>query len=712
MSDDEEEPTYFVVFESEPEKKYPYLPPLDGRATATYPNKDSFTGEFKDGKKNGKGCYTFASGSKYDGEYVDNKKQGLGTYNAPDGGKYVGYWYMDKRHGKGVYQYPSGDRYEGEWKNGTKHGQGSYLYANISTSITGTWSNGQCVDGIWKIHDGSSYSGSFLGNQPSGEGLFTFENGNEAAGRYADGTFKSKFFKRPDANAQPPAPVVPTPMRVAERLIDRSVAKCDHNGNMHLLKTEIIGLANYRKCGNTPIYGSGQPTIDAFRKLNDTLTEAGFEKVVSCNVREDPVVYVNQLPFSPRDDKALNVPIVLPSSLTDADRKALETRMSDNLKFSVKRKGNLHDYMEEMYENPDQPTTCTGNSQKTLEVKEPGDIRDIATLYEFLGEEDVAFEFVRAPLPEEAAPAPASFDAIATAVRNLEGGAILFNDAGGLGRSTTAAAIAGCLVKEPEPEDAEDEEDEGDAAAKGPKLPPVFDELEPNYSLGQYDVIMKLVQQMNGPTAEELAALKVKEKEDYLVEQENKKREEEEAKAAAEAEAKAAALEGGEGDEPEEPAAEEPAAEEEPAEEEEDYAGEGDEGDTPEEKKEEIDPFAGFVSKLPEKASTEGNYIKMDVDDAIDRAGAVLNIRTAILDIQKVYKAAPDADKDVLKAKAQSFVERYFHLIVFGKYVREQQALGDSAFETTYVDWIKGQDELFEILGDRTEGRLSKFEWI
>jgi hypothetical protein len=706
MSDEEDgEVTYQVVFDAEPEKKYPYLPPLDGRATATYPNKDTFVGEFKDGKKNGKGVYTFASGAKYDGEYVDNKKQGLGTYNAPDGGKYIGYWYEDKRHGQGVYNYPSGDKYKGEWKNGAKHGRGTYTYAGIDSSITGTWSNGQCVDGTWNIHDGSSYSGSFLANQPSGEGLYKFANGNESAGRYANGTFKAKAFKRPSPNAKPPTPVEPTAMRVAERLIDKCVAKCDHNGNMHLLKTEINGLANFRRVGQGQIYACGQPSVDAFRKLNDTLTEAGAEKIVSCNVREDPVVYVNQLPFSPRNLKALNVPTVMPSSLTPDDMKALETRMAENIKFSVKRKGNLHDYFEEMYENPDQPNTCTGNSQKTLEVKEPGDVRAISTLYEYLGEEDVAFEFVRIPLPEEGAPSPAAFDAVATAVRNLEGGAIVFNDAVGLGRATVAATIAGLLIKEPEPEEAGgDEEDEGDAAPKGPKVPPPYDELEPDFSKGQYDVIMKLVRKINGPTAEELEQLRVKEKEEYRAAQEAKLKEEAEAKAAAEAEAKAAALAAGEGDEPEEPAAEEPA----PA------ADEGDEA-APEEKKEEpaVDLMAGFVSKLPEGPSSIGDIIKMEVDDAIDRAGSVLNLRTAILELQQGYKQAAEEDKDALLAKAIRYVERYAHLIIFAKYLKEQLNLGgEEAFSTTYASWCEGQKELFDILGTRIDGRLSKFEWI
>lgn len=719
MSDEDEEVTYTVVFDSEPDKKYTYLPPLDGRATATYPNKDTFVGEFKDGKKHGKGCYTFASGSKYDGEYFENKKQGTGKYDAPDGGVYEGEWYDDKRHGKGVYTYPTGDRYVGEWKNGTKHGTGNFFYAQISTSVQGTWSNGQCVDGVWSIHDGSSYTGSFLGNQPSGDGLFEFPTGNKASGRYQDGKFVGKSFTKPHPNAKCPEVTPPTALRVAERLIDKSISKSDHNGNIHVLKMEIAGLANFQRAGKTPVYGSGQPTLDALRKLNDTLTEAGFDKIVNVNLREDPIVYVNQLPFSPRDGKALNVPIVLDSSLTATNIKDLEERCAANAKFAVKRKGNLHNYYEEMYANPAAPTVCTGNDAKTIEVKDANEIRSVNALFEFLTEEDVAFEYQRVPVSADKAPSFGAFDGICATVRGLEGGCVVFNDAEGRDRTATAMAIAGLLVKEAEAEDdgGGDEEDEGDEskADKGPKLPPTYDEAEPDMKGGQYSLVMRLVNKINGPTKEELEALKVAEKEQFLADK--KAAEEAAAAAKAEAEAEAAALLAEEGVAAAEPAAAddaEPAAEEDaPADEEAaeeapaDDAGEGDEGD---EKKEEVDEF---VSKLPAEASNLGDVLKMDVDEAINKSAAVCNLRTGIFDLKAAHDAADVATKDILKEKAINNVQRYCYLILFKMYVNEQQALGEEGFQTTFEQFsqAEGKKELFELLGTNTAGALSCFDW-
>lgn len=82
MSDNEDEGdvTYKVIFDDEPAKAWAYLPPKDGKATANFPNGDSYVGEYKDGQKHGKGVYTFATKTKYDGEYVKNKKRGVWNF--------------------------------------------------------------------------------------------------------------------------------------------------------------------------------------------------------------------------------------------------------------------------------------------------------------------------------------------------------------------------------------------------------------------------------------------------------------------------------------------------------------------------------------------------------------------------------------------------------------------------------------------------------
>ena len=101
--------------------------------------------------------------------------------------------------------------------------------------------------------------------------------------------------------------------------------------------------------------------------------------------------------------------------------------MSANAKFAVKRKGGLHDYYEELYTNPEQPNECTGNDAKTIEVKDAAEIRSaffsskfiflsyffkniyihtpqrsVSGVFEFLGEEDVAFEYQRIPISKGA----------------------------------------------------------------------------------------------------------------------------------------------------------------------------------------------------------------------------------------------------------------------------------------------------------------------
>jgi hypothetical protein len=81
-----------------------------------------YKGEFKAGRKHGKGIKTWPSGDRYDGEFVEDRKEGQGVYSwgprtAWAGEKYTGHFVDDRRDGEGVYEWPNGDRYSGPWKN-------------------------------------------------------------------------------------------------------------------------------------------------------------------------------------------------------------------------------------------------------------------------------------------------------------------------------------------------------------------------------------------------------------------------------------------------------------------------------------------------------------------------------------------------------------------------------------------------------------------
>jgi hypothetical protein len=69
---------------------------------------------------------------------------GLGTYISPSGNKYVGEWKNGKKHGKGIGTYNDGEEiYEGDWENGTWNGQGTHTYAGGLNFYKGGFKNGR-----------------------------------------------------------------------------------------------------------------------------------------------------------------------------------------------------------------------------------------------------------------------------------------------------------------------------------------------------------------------------------------------------------------------------------------------------------------------------------------------------------------------------------------------------------------------------------------
>jgi hypothetical protein len=81
-----------------------------------------YEGEFRAGRKQGKGVKTWPSGDRYEGDFVADRKEGKGTYtwgrnSAWAGEKYSGDYVADQRHGNGIYEWPGGDRYSGPWEH-------------------------------------------------------------------------------------------------------------------------------------------------------------------------------------------------------------------------------------------------------------------------------------------------------------------------------------------------------------------------------------------------------------------------------------------------------------------------------------------------------------------------------------------------------------------------------------------------------------------
>ena len=60
----------------------------------------------------------WANGNRYEGDFRDGKRHGRGTYTWADGARYEGDYHNGKPHGQGTLTFATGNRYEGRWRKG------------------------------------------------------------------------------------------------------------------------------------------------------------------------------------------------------------------------------------------------------------------------------------------------------------------------------------------------------------------------------------------------------------------------------------------------------------------------------------------------------------------------------------------------------------------------------------------------------------------
>ncbi|XP_006934290.4 MORN repeat-containing protein 1 isoform X1 [Felis catus] len=142
-------------------RRDPPRPPRDGYGVYVYPNSFfRYEGEWKGGKKHGRGKLLFKDGGYYEGEFTDGEITGEGCRIwASSGNTYSGQFVLGEPQGRGVMKYKAGGCYEGELSHGMREGYG------------------RLVD-----RDGQAYWGWFHDNQRHGQGHMVFRNGDEYEG--------------------------------------------------------------------------------------------------------------------------------------------------------------------------------------------------------------------------------------------------------------------------------------------------------------------------------------------------------------------------------------------------------------------------------------------------------------------------------------------------------------------------------------------------
>lgn len=166
-------------------------------------NGDKYSGEFKDGKKNGFGTYVYhKTQDVYIGEFFNNKKNRHGKYTWENGDVYIGQYSNGVRDGRGEYicdggnnavfgeernSGKSGYRYIGEFRENMKHGFGKqYLISNTQNrerEYIGRFSRDKRHGvGTLVFDNKTCWLGRFENGLPAGPGEFTYTNGSKHVG--------------------------------------------------------------------------------------------------------------------------------------------------------------------------------------------------------------------------------------------------------------------------------------------------------------------------------------------------------------------------------------------------------------------------------------------------------------------------------------------------------------------------------------------------
>ena len=152
----------------------------------------TYVGEFKRGKKNGRGNLSSKDNKyNYDGSWKDDKKYGIGTL-FDNGDKYTGDFVDDKYNGNGTLCGKNGEIFECEFKDGKPDGLGRVTLVNGDVYI-GNFVKGKICDQVSiKYKNGESYDGYYKDNKKWGYGCFNFKNGDTYVGDFENDLFNGE----------------------------------------------------------------------------------------------------------------------------------------------------------------------------------------------------------------------------------------------------------------------------------------------------------------------------------------------------------------------------------------------------------------------------------------------------------------------------------------------------------------------------------------
>nr|XP_020729377.1 MORN repeat-containing protein 1 isoform X2 [Odocoileus virginianus texanus] len=169
-------------------------PPRDGYGVYVYPNSFfRYEGEWRGGKKHGRGKLLFKDGSYYEGDFVDGEITGEGCQHwALTGNTYTGQFVLGEPQGHGVMKYQAGGHYEGELFHGLREGHGCLVDADGQVYWGSFHDNKRHGQGRMIFRNGDEYEGNWVRDQRQGHGMLRLVDGSTYEGQWHSGVFSGQ----------------------------------------------------------------------------------------------------------------------------------------------------------------------------------------------------------------------------------------------------------------------------------------------------------------------------------------------------------------------------------------------------------------------------------------------------------------------------------------------------------------------------------------
>ncbi|CAB4062502.1 unnamed protein product [Lepeophtheirus salmonis] len=186
--------------------------------------------------------------------------------------------------------------------------------------------------------------------------------------------------------------------------------KIDHFEKMHSLGDErkISGAPNFRKVSGFPIYGTAQPTEDAYEVILEEISKNGHDDpdMIWYNMRQEPVIYINKIPYAPRYPNMMHENIEIGDPVPELDNLQRSFVIDIKNRLAESKDGSITIHRDSCY---------TENPMEREDVEESLKVESLKGLHNIFAElttKHMSNQSYRVPVVEERAPAEECFDII------------------------------------------------------------------------------------------------------------------------------------------------------------------------------------------------------------------------------------------------------------------------------------------------------------